>query len=46
MSGTPHHRGGNLVQAIWVFVGAGNERCQAFSWTTTPKQILATARRS
>jgi hypothetical protein len=36
----------DLVQAIRVFTDAWNERCQPFSWTKTPQQILAKARRS
>ena len=36
----------DLVQAIGVFIDAWNERCQPFSWTKTPQQILAKARRS
>jgi transposase len=36
----------DLVQAIRVFIDAWNERCQPFSWTKTPQQILAKARRS
>ena len=36
----------DLVQAIRVFIDAWNQRCQPFSWTKTPQQILAKARRS
>jgi transposase len=36
----------DLVQAIGSFIDAWNERCQPFSWTKTPSQILAKARRS
>jgi DDE superfamily endonuclease len=35
----------DLVQAIRVFIDAWNQRCQPFSWTKTPQQILAKARR-
>lgn len=35
----------DLVQAIRIFIDAWNERCQPFSWTRTPQQILAKATR-
>jgi hypothetical protein len=45
-----HRRGSftsvaDLVRAIRIFIDARNQRCQPFTWTRTPEQILAKAKR-